>query len=205
MISHNLTEFVQKNMNAFTRLADMAKSNEISIKNLMDTNQDVLQGNQSTIDVIEKQVQGTKKIQETLGNIESISNSTNLLALNAAIEAARAGEAGKGFAVVASEIGQLSNSTKDLIKEIEEVLSILNEDTKETQNQISKNKSQIIQQSEMLNDTVHSISNMIEVVKTSTDNINSIRNFLIIIIIIIFIIIILIRRFFIEIFITIIN
>ncbi|WP_167958007.1 methyl-accepting chemotaxis protein [Anaerosporobacter faecicola] len=172
---HNLTSFVQDSMEAFSKLTTMAMSSESAIKNLMDSNQEVMKGNQNTVVVIEKQVQGTNKIQETISSIEAIADSTNLLALNAAIEAARAGDAGKGFAVVANEIGQLSKSTQNLLKEIQDVLQELNKDTQETQNQVGKSKEQIMQQSEVLTTTVQSIWNMLEVVKTSTNNINSIQ------------------------------
>lgn len=54
-------------------------------------------------------------------SIMDISNQTNLLALNASIEAARAGESGRGFAVVASEIGNLADSSKTTVIEIQKI------------------------------------------------------------------------------------
>ncbi len=55
----------------------------------------------------------SRKIEETIQIITSISEQTNLLALNAAIEAARAGAAGKGFNVVAEEIRKLADESKN--------------------------------------------------------------------------------------------
>ncbi len=65
------------------------------------------------------------KIKEMVGIIESVAEQTNLLALNASIEAARAGEAGRGFAVVADEIKKLSESTKESVKLIQDVVNDL--------------------------------------------------------------------------------
>nr|WP_085684140.1 methyl-accepting chemotaxis protein [Lonsdalea populi] len=96
------------------------------------------------------------KITEIIALINSIAFQTNILALNAAVEAARAGEQGKGFAVVASEVRNLaqrsanaatditrliqdsetcvkegaelaSSAMKDIVSEINNVTSIMNE------------------------------------------------------------------------------
>lgn len=71
-------------------------------------------------ETIEKSVEESMSITET---IQGIASQTNLLSLNASIEAARAGEAGRGFAVVAAEVSNLSNSTKDTTNNIAEILS----------------------------------------------------------------------------------
>ncbi len=69
------------------------------------------------------------QVSEFAHTIGDITSQTNLLALNASIEAARAGEHGRGFAVVAEEVRVLaenskkaSESIKDIIDDIDELL-----------------------------------------------------------------------------------
>lgn len=65
----------------------------------------------------------SKKIENIIGEIESIASQTNLLSLNASIEAARAGEAGRGFAVVADEIRNLADQSAKSAVDTRELVS----------------------------------------------------------------------------------
>lgn len=93
---------------------------------LNDAIQGMVQIRESIHELSNKSVQ----IGEIVEVIDDIAEQTNLLALNAAIEAARAGDAGKGFAVVADEVRKLAERSSKATKEISELVSIIQENTK---------------------------------------------------------------------------
>ena len=70
------------------------------------------------VDHMESIREGTRRVGEIVGMIDSIAFQTNILALNAAVEAARAGEHGRGFAVVAAEVRNLSKRCAESAREI---------------------------------------------------------------------------------------
>lgn len=69
----------------------------------------------------------SNKVRDVTRFIADIAGQINMLALNATIESARAGEAGKGFAVVANEVRNLAGQTDKSAKDIQEVITEMNQ------------------------------------------------------------------------------
>lgn len=87
-----------------------------------------LAGSQEVLENLGKEIsEQVKKTDVILGFIHEVADTSNLLGLNAAIEAARAGDHGRGFSVVAEEIRKLSVKSAQAVKEIRDILAIINE------------------------------------------------------------------------------
>ncbi|MDV6237374.1 methyl-accepting chemotaxis protein [Leptospira ellisii] len=107
------------------------------------------------VNSIRKVSESYREMSLRLRVINDIAEKVNLLSLNASIEAARAGEQGRGFAVVADEISKLADQTAKTIKEIHNLISAGNE--------AMNDNTEIVRQG------THTISQVIEDVNEITD------------------------------------
>ena len=96
-----------------------------------------------------------KKIEDYIINIIDLSEETNLLAVNTAIEAARMGHNAGGFPVIARGIQQLSNRSKEIAKNITNMVKEVGELITKL---FIKLEEQTIQSSESLNNTSMALS-----------------------------------------------
>ncbi len=111
---------------------DMSGQGTSLIEKVGSDMQEILQNSEATSASVDALTQRSQEITRILSIIKEIAAQTNLLALNAAIEAAQAGDAGRGFAVVANEIRKLAEASDTSVKEIEQIISSIQEETTAT-------------------------------------------------------------------------
>ena len=110
----------------------------------------------------------SNEIGKIIEVITGIANETNLLSLNAAIEAARAGEQGRGFAVVADEVRKLAEQSALSAKQISELISSIQNETKHAVDNMSVAKREVSGGM----DAVHTADHSFEDIQTSIEEVN---------------------------------
>ena len=168
-----VADHVEKVETASQELLENARENENLLNGLHSINSEVMASMRTTIEVTNKLSSAVNEIGVTLNLINEISSSTNLLALNASIEAARAGEAGRGFAVVAQEVGNLANSTKASLDEVESVITRVQSNVSEITLHVEENSQKLEKQNEYFINVFKSMQNMTNLLNASVDSINT--------------------------------
>lgn len=173
--SEQVSEQISEVNQMSRQLVSLSKENETSINQLMAGSQIVASANQNTMDAVSHLLKGTEQMITTLALIDEIASSTNLLALNASIEAARAGEAGRGFAVVANEIGGLASNTQASLKEINQLMNALEQDTSLVSNSIETSSKKLEEQNIVMEETISKVKNMMHLLNECLNSVESVH------------------------------
>ena len=170
-----------KNMSNTVQVANKGKEDMELVNHTMST---IVEAMKKLEGVVRNVGESTTQINSMVQIISDISGQTNLLSLNAAIEAARAGEAGRGFSVVAEEIRKLaevsaSSASKisDIIKNVNENVSIMVTQTEQSVHYIEDNSSKITSACDIFTniyDNVNSASTIIDEIVKQIANVDDI-------------------------------
>ncbi|WP_321277197.1 methyl-accepting chemotaxis protein [Thiomicrorhabdus indica] len=112
---------------------------------------------QETIGAMSAIQESSHKIADIVNLIDGIAFQTNLLALNAAVEAARAGEHGRGFAVVAGEVRSLAQKSAEAAKDIKSLIE-------ESVSRIDQGSQLATQSGDMLTEINHEIESFTKMI-----------------------------------------
>lgn len=167
--SKDMSEKMQNVDTISKGLVDISASNEQALNELLAVSKKVEASTNETKKVTDKLLLESSEIGKTLDIINEIAESINLLALNASIEAARAGEAGRGFAVVAQEVGHLAESTKDSLKNVNDVVTRVQNGTENVSKIMNENTTQQLAQNKLIGETVEGIRNMMDLLRQSVE------------------------------------
>src|SRR5919202_102687 len=149
---------------AVTRIASTAaetggKAIDATVNNIVNLRERVVE----TTNKAKVLDESSQEIAKVVNLVQEISLKTNLLAINAGLEASRAGAEGEGFRVVADQIGRLAKQSVSATKEIEEVLEVIQQNTKGVVEAMEEGRNQVIDSTEMILDVRHSLEEIFEV------------------------------------------
>ncbi|NJO95412.1 MAG: HAMP domain-containing protein [Pleurocapsa sp. CRU_1_2] len=127
---------------------------------------------------VKQLAESSQEIAQIVDIISGISEKTNLLAFNASVEAARAGEHGEGFRIVAEEVRRLADRITEATKDIQRLVSTIQQDTTSVLQGMETSTSEVVNGSELvqltklnlrsLADTSKQIDEYLKYISTST-------------------------------------
>jgi DNA-binding LacI/PurR family transcriptional regulator len=137
--SKKINTLVMPMLESIQQVALLSEEEIKSTKELSSITSTGLDQLKSSNEIIEKTSESIAQMVEMIHLIENLSDSINILALNASIESARAGKYGLGFQVISTEVKELSDTTAKNTKSILEVLNLISNNIKDSNNASRKN------------------------------------------------------------------
>ena len=130
----------------------------------MDSTVNSIEKIRTTVAGTSKQVkqlaESSQEIAQIVDIISGISEKTNLLAFNASVEAARAGEHGDGFRIVAEEVRRLADRITDSTKDIQQLVSAIQQDTTAVLQGMETSTTEVVTGSELVRKTKQNLQNL---------------------------------------------
>lgn len=109
---------------------------------------------------VKRLAESSQEIYKIVSIISGISEKTNILAFNASIEAARAGKNGQGFRVVADEVRRLAERVTNSTKEIEQLVSTIQQETAEVLQTMDQSTKQVVTGTKLVAKTKQTLENL---------------------------------------------
>jgi twitching motility protein PilJ len=152
-----INQSVETVANYAQEAAKIARQGSIQAKEgdlAMDATVDSIEKIRGTVANTSKKVkqlaESSQEIAQIVEIISGISEKTNLLAFNASVEAARAGEHGEGFRIVAEEVRRLADRTTDATKDIQQLVTTIQQDTTSVLQSMESSTSEVVNGSELV-------------------------------------------------------